>query len=248
MCTDEADNATIPAEPELAARKEDAQPESHRLDQREWPSRRTLLRGVVVAVVFLLAVVWGRAVVSSHKHYHAGEHAAAQEDAVGAVLAYRRAVQWHAPAFTRSADALDRLEALGADASAAGDLHGALFAYRSARWAILSTRHIGVPHRERLSHLHIQIAALMADQRALPRDGPHAQTYASQLDDFAARRPQPLLALGASLAFMGWLLSMGMLALRGLARDGRVVRREALRWSCVTLALFMIWMLLVRLA
>ncbi len=212
-------------------------------------TRRTVL-AVSAALGLTVVLLWGRAVIDSHRDHDAGQAAQAAGDLPSAILHYRHAVQWHAPVGSTCDASLDALTAIGDAAAAQGDDELALFAWRSARAGIMATRHLWTPHADHLPGLHERIGLAMARQVAdgAPPDASVAAGYTAQLDDWRSRSPNPWLAAGASLGFIAWIVALVMLARRGFDADGAVVRAGFARWGAVAAALFVVWVVMVRLA
>ena len=210
--------------------------------------RRFLMFLLVGAL--LVGVAASRAAVSCRRDLSDATRFVASGDLESAVLAARHAAEWYVPLDRCSEAGLDLLDQVVVKADAAGNGELALFALRSARTSIMLTRGLTVPHAERLPRLHAAIAARMAAERvatgkAQPGD---EQRYLAQLSGHETRRPNPWLALGGSLAFVGWIGAMAGFAWRGLNAEGRVVRGAAYRWGGAALVLFGLWLTLVRYA
>lgn len=205
-----------------------------------------LARTCVGLLIFAVALAYVRAGTESRSAYRAGETADADGDWQSAVLHYRHSAQWHAPMIGRSGEALAALIEIGDDRAEVDDLDGALVAYRSARFAIMATRHLTTPHAELLPDLHAKIASHMATQ--VDGRGNEEARFLAQLDAYEDRRPNPMLSLGASLGFLLWLASLAMMAWRGFEPDGRPRARPFLGWLASAVAFLSIWLVCVRFA
>lgn len=214
------------------------------------PSPPRIALAVALALGLTVVLLWVRAAVESHRDFDAGEAAQAAGDLPSAILHYRHAVQWHAPLGSTCEASLDALTAIGDAAAAQGDVELALFAWRSARAGVMATRHLWTPHVGHLTGLHERIGLAMARQIAgdAAPDPAEAARFTAQLDDWRARSPNPWLAAGASLGFIGWILALIMLARRGFDADGALVRAGLVRWGSAAAALFVAWVVMVRLA
>lgn len=213
------------------------------------------LRGFVVAAAFVavaIVALTARATVASNAEYRAGA-AVEASDRESAATFYRHAAQWYAPlGLGASSEALDALVRIGDAERVDGDLEGALYAWRSARSAIFATRHLVMPHAERLPELHARIAeAMAAQQQAVDPSvavDEQAAIFGAQLDAWPQRMPRRLPAFVGSLAFMGWIATLVLLAWRGITADGRLKPGPAIRWGGASLVLLASWLVLVRLA
>jgi hypothetical protein len=72
--------------------------------------------------------------------------------------------------------------------------------------------------------------------------------FAAQLDAYESRRPNPALALGASLGFLAWLIALGMVAWRGFEPEGRVRARAFVGWLSAAMVFLSLWLMCVRFA
>lgn len=201
-------------------------------------------------VVVALAVIAGRASYESARSYGLGEAARAQGASIDAAYHYRHAAQWLTPLGRSDDRALERLVDLGDERLDAGDVEGALFCWRSARSAIMATRHLATPHVDVLDRLHPRIAGAMATQRTDDADERvvHESRYRDQLDGWRERQVSPWHALGASVAFVLWIASLALAGWTGLTREGRIRTRPLAGWLVASAGLFATWWLLVRLA
>lgn len=205
---------------------------------------------LVLALLALSAIAMGRAAVSCRQDLARAEGYIASGDLESAVLTARHAAEWYVPLDRCSASGLDLLEQIVVKADSANNGELALFALRSARTSIMLTRGLTVPHAERLPRIHAQIAARMAAERVASgraQAGDEAR-YLSQLNTHESRRPNPWLALGGSLAFLGWIGSIAGFAWRGLTPEGRPIPAAAIRWGIASLLLLGLWLTLVRYA
>lgn len=206
----------------------------------------TLFRTCVALLIFAALLAYVRAGIESRSAFSLGEAAQANGDWESAVLHHRHAAQWHAPFIGRSAEAVDALIAIGDERVDASDTSGALVAYRSARFAIMATRHLTTPNAEALDELHPRISALMAEQ--VNGGEADATRFEDQLEAYEDRRPSPALALGASVGFLAWLLALGMVAWRGFEPEGRVRPRPFIGWLFAALVFLATWLVCVRFA
>jgi len=212
--------------------------------------RRVRWGAAIALVVVALVVVTARASVESSRSLSLGIAAESEGDAISAAYHYRHAAQWLTPFGGADDEALSRLVDLGDARNDAGDVEGALFCWRSARSAVMATRHLWTPHVDVLDGLHPRIADAMAIQRTDDPDArpAHADRYRAQLDAWRDRQPSPWHAAGASLAFVAWIGALAAAGWFGLTAEGRVRRRPLGLWLGGAAALFATWWLLVRFA
>jgi hypothetical protein len=221
------------------------------VEQSAAPNTTTSARPLIAfAVAMALIVPVGRAFVEGRRDLADGDRAAEAGDAASATLLYRHSAQWYVPGPGSDDIALTRLVELGDQLSAAGDRDAALFAWRSARDAIMATRHLFVPHAGLLPELHTRIADAMGAQAA-ERGGDastHAAEFRAELEAWPERRRNPLLVLGASLGFYAWIATLALAAWRGFGADGTFNKRVFFRFFGASFALFAFWLACVRFA
>jgi hypothetical protein len=215
------------------------------------PARmRTALR-VAGAAGVLLAAVTVRVVTSAAAELRAGDGYREAGDLPSAVVHYRRAARWYAPASPYHVAALAKLGAIGADAERAGDNELALSAYRAVRGSILATRSFYVPEQARLRAADERIASLMA---ALPPPPMDAGKSREQLEreHLALLRADPgpnvLWTFVLLLGFGAWVYGAFAFTLRAIDEDDRLIRREAARWGAVIAVGFGLFVLGMSLA
>jgi hypothetical protein len=194
--------------------------------------KRRLASGAAVAA-FCLAVVVVRVVASARAEYREGEVALARGDVSEAVVRLRRAARWYAPGNPYPRRALDRLAEIAARAEAAGETHSARLAWEAVRGALLGSRSLYTPYRERLTLANRHIADLMARE-----EGPRADPGRSEAERAAWHHallerddaPRPGFVVLALAGFAGWVLGALAFIYRGVGADDRLHPRAAL-WS-----------------
>ncbi|MBW1760106.1 MAG: hypothetical protein JRE45_02980 [Deltaproteobacteria bacterium] len=179
---------------------------------------------VAVVVVAFCAVVLLR-VASESRTELAAAHAYRHDDRLAlAVEHYRRAIRWSLPLSTNTAEAVSALESIAGELETAGDVTGALLAWRSLSGGLAATRFLysgSSPTRENASE---HIARLIALDRSAAID---ANLTVEQLAADHRRllseeiSPDPwwgtLLLLGMAL----WVGALVLLARRGFDSAGR---------------------------
>lgn len=210
---------------------------------------RGVLRGIVVVAVVLAAFAV-RVVTSAASELARGDAARERGETEVAVLHYRRAARWYAPASPYHVRALDALTAIGAEARAKDDTELALSAERAVRAAILSARSFYTPERARLELANERIAELMATLPAPPidagksRDALRREHLALLVEDDA---PSVFWTLVLLAGFVAWVGGAFAFTLRAVDAEDRWVAPEVRRWSFVVgigLVCFVVGMLL----
>ncbi len=230
-----------PVTVETSAQTEPAQP-------AEALTAGLIVRGLLALFLVAVLVSWGRAAVESHRYFAWGQQADAEQDWESAVLHYRHALQWYAPAFSKSASAFDALVEIGDAQAAEQNTEAALVAYRSARWGVMAIQHIGAPLADNLPPLHQKIGALMGQQGPEAGRADRAQRYTDQLDAWRTRRPNPVIGTAASVGFMLWIAALFMLAWRGFKPDGSLDRPAFAKHFGAVIVTLAFWLICVRLA
>jgi hypothetical protein len=184
-----------------------------------------------LSLVALLALMAARCVLESQQHVARAERALQGRDLVLAVSEYRLAARWGAPGNAYARSALDQLERIGRAAELRGDAPLALSAYRSIHAALHASRGVRVSQPELLARSDARIAALMARERvAGPGAGPPSQPHEARYRELLqAHGPNTLGVLLACGGFFTWVGAFAVLVLRGLDREGRIVRQIARR-------------------
>lgn len=214
------------------------------------PGTRRAARALSLVGAFL-ALVTLRVVVASRSELAEGDRLRAAGELDAAVVHYRRAARWYAPASPYVSRALDRMAAIGRRAEAEGDADLALVTERAIRAAILSTRSFYTPHRERLDAANRRIATLVA---ALPAPAVDAGKSEAEIREAHLALLQAPIgpALGGTLlllvGFFAWVAGAFLLAARGFDEEDRLVRSEAGRWGALVAGGFLLFVVGLALA
>ena len=210
-------------------------------------SRTLKLGGRILALVgVVFAVIAVRAVVSSRSELQRGDLLRESGDLDAAMLAYRRAARWYAPANPYVPQALDRLELMANEAASAGDGERALLAWRAVRGSILSTRSFYTPHRTRLERAEQAIIEASAQAAAPRRRAQTRQRLAAAMD-----APNGPLLPWSLLLLFGWITWTGgafVFAQRAIDEEDRVRPQAARLWGTVILVGFGLFVIGMTLA
>ncbi|MFT5991748.1 MAG: hypothetical protein ACJA1R_002966 [Flavobacteriales bacterium] len=211
-------------------------------------SPRAALGIAALIATVMIAAVWGRAVHEARHYADLGDLAVAEERVEDAIFHYRHSAQWFSPAGHTAQRSVDELIALGDAASDAGERERSLVAWRSARIAVISTRSLFYPNDDRLLALHARIARGMASQRLerAPEDTEAEARYLAQLNTWQERQPDRWVGAFASLAFLGWLLSLAGFAWSALDAEGTLRMRAAAAWGGGVVLFFIAWLIGLR--
>jgi hypothetical protein len=198
------------------------------------------MRGLALAGV-VLAVLALRVVLASRAELQRADQLRSEQQLDAAIVHYRRAARWYAPANPYSTRALDRLARLARSAQDGGNEDRALSAWRAVRSSIMATRSFYVPHGERLRQANERIARLMAAKGPPPvdRGKSEEQLRAEHLDLLRSTdRPHPGWTLLVLLGFAAWVGGAFAFASWAIDEEDRLVRPTAVRWGLVILAGF----------
>lgn len=195
-------------------------------------NRALRLAARVAAVAGVILAVLAVRVVSGSRHeLQRGTQLLARGDEDAAILALRRAARLYAPGNPYSAEALERLLALGRAAEARGDLPAALAAYRAVRGAILGARGLTLPHRDVLAQADERIAALTVTAAGARGAGRTVEALRAQLE--APPGPRPGWTLLLLAGWLAWVAGAFAFAQRALDEEGRLLPRSARLWGTV---------------
>ncbi|MFK7985390.1 MAG: hypothetical protein AB8I08_05120 [Sandaracinaceae bacterium] len=184
---------------------------------------RAWLRGgarVVALLGVLLAVLAVRVVTASRAELERGDRAQERGDVDAAIVAYRRAARWYAPASPYPPAALDRLASLAETADENADPETAIAAWRSMRGAILAARSLTVPFPDRRARAEREIVRLVGEQAndAGQEDARRraAEAYARPID------PHPGFTVLLLLGWIGWVTGAFLFAQRAIDEEDRI--------------------------
>ncbi|MCA9626576.1 MAG: hypothetical protein KC766_02865 [Myxococcales bacterium] len=207
---------------------------------------KTFLRSA--AMVLLLAVLslglltW-RAVSDGESAMGASDVAFNQGDLRTSLVHARRAATSYAPGAPHVARAYARLQAIAIGAEARGDLEIAQEAWRAVRSAALETRGVTQSHARELERANRALARLATRGQEDPEQ---RKAVLEGLEQSQGPRARWILVLG--LGFVLSTIGLAWLGLRGVNREGSVVRRQLLIGAGLALVGAVCWTVAVWLA
>ncbi|MFT7622572.1 MAG: hypothetical protein ACI9WU_001745 [Myxococcota bacterium] len=207
------------------------------------PSRRRLIVGAIITLVFL-GSVWTKVRVEAGLSLAYAQDLE-QHDADTAITVYRQTIRWYSPFSTPTETAVLRLAELGVSLEKEGRPESALMAWRALRSGLYSIRWLVQPYQDQLPPAEDAIARLMADQESPSGTPDERAALTTHHRELLAQDPTPDTAwsLLAVLAFVGWATCLFLLALQGFDDvTGRVIAPIAIRWGLVSLVTFGLWM------
>ncbi len=197
---------------------------------------RWLRRSVRVLAVagVILAIAAVRVVDESQRELAEARAAERAADMETAILHYRRAASWYAPANPYPVDALDRLAAIGARAEDEGDVTRALSAFRAVRAAVKASRSFYTPNEDRLAQADARIAALIAADEPAPMDAddPPEQVRRAHLALLSrTTRPSAGWTVVLLVGFATWVGGAFAFSVRALDAEDHLVATAARTWG-----------------
>lgn len=213
-----------------------------------WLKRGAQILAIAGVVTAVLAV---RVVTASRSELEEGNRLRARGDVDGAIVHFRRAARWYAPASPFPPEALDALAAIADEAERAGERDRALASHRAIRAAILSTRSFYTPFPDRLDRANRRIAELMSSMDPPPIDAGKSREqlrreHLALLE--ATDRPKLFWTLVLLFGFAAWVSGAFVFVTRAIDEDDRLVAREARRWGTVIVVGFGLFVLGMALA
>ncbi len=192
--------------------------------------KRRAVRPYLLAVLALLAVLVGRAMLEGAAAVRRSDEQAAKGDVEGAIAHAMRATKWYVPLASHPREGYDRLRDIARRAELAGDVDTALVAWQAIRAGARGTRSFWIPYADRLREADEHIALLLASKpppgidRGKPREQ-LVQEHRALLSRDDAPRPLAVVAMYMGLAV--WLLGAwrASAAIEAWAEDKSVVDR-----------------------
>lgn len=194
---------------------------------RDLPAARLFVRGRGVlltrlaVIVFWLGVVVAlmsvRVVIESHSELERAKSLQSSGDLDGAVVHFRRALRWYAPANPYSRQAGVQLLQMGRDAADAGQPSEARRTYRALLAGIQSARTFLVPYRDLHQSATDALSSLNAEMEL-----PEAPSTGGVIH---------FTSILVVFGFLLWSTSALGFAMGGLDQNDRIIRRRAIGWS-----------------
>jgi len=211
--------------------------------------RRVLMWIALGSVV--VVPVFGRVLWEGRAELRRADEAERRGDVDEQIIHLGQAVRWRLPMAGHDELSMDALLQVGRDQELRGEAGEALAlsAYRELRRSLLGTRSWGVYKQRHLERANLHIATLMGAQERR-KNSEVATAYDPVAYHLALlqRVPGPP-ATGskiASLAFLLWVGASLGFVLKGLSPKGRLRQPAGARWGTASLALLVLWMVLMR--
>jgi hypothetical protein len=205
-----------------------------------------LMRAWALAAVFVIAVIWARALTSANAELQAAAGARAAGRIDEAIERYQYALRWYTPGGEAPVQAARALDAIASEALARGDRATAIDALQRLRGGVRATYGYPWPLDDRLRDADRRLADVLAQQQVV-EGAPLEQIFKLRNARLRELRRWHAAPLGASLliviAFAAWLGGAVFTLWRGLDRDARWVPRYARGGALWTVAWFALWVL-----
>ena len=202
--------------------------------------RRWLTFFAILFALFLV-IASTRVLYESWHEYHAGISLQRQHRQAEAVSHLIRSARWYFPLFGADGRAIDALYQLANHQLKQGNKTKALSLFREIRAAILVTRSLYTPHKQKLALCEERIAFLMAKGNAQAQ-----QRYLAQLRSHI--EPNPWLSLLAVVTFLVWLFFSGWGFFYSVTKEGDVLWKRLGFTVLVSISLLGLLMLFLRFA
>lgn len=203
-----------------------------------------LKRWVVVAL-FTLLLVMLRVGWSSRVALWEGQNWLAQGDRVGAARSFESSTHMYLPGIPWPQTAMAQLISLAEAAETEGRSQDALLLWSQVRSSSLSTRWIWTPWSEERLLADTHLATLVsARSKNWPDPASDPVSRQQQVQAAFAFEPRPRLvwSMTGLLAFMGALVGVGGLILRGFDVNGTPRQGGVKHWAGVVVVSITVWM------
>ncbi|HEY5948084.1 MAG TPA: hypothetical protein VIV40_21460 [Kofleriaceae bacterium] len=204
------------------------------------------MRSIVIAAALVLAGFGAlaiRVVVEGRSALATGDDWLTRGKPEQAIQSFEASARWYLPLAPHVDDAYQRLRQL----ASSDDPAVSLAAWRAIRSAARATRTLWTPHQDDLTAADAAIAELAArDRRGAPVDAVIGDSVASRQAWHQARlsrdsRPGHGPATLAALGILLWLAGSVVLARRGIAAGGSLIRRPALAGAILIVVGLVCW-------
>jgi hypothetical protein len=204
-------------------------------------AKKIRLLGGVAIVVLLMA--WARVAIDGRLARNKADELAAVGQNDESVGFYDRALHMYWPGSPDVARAVDALEKMAAMRAAAGDVAGALHAWRVLRSGLYAARGLYQPYPAVIALSETNIAAMEASQLG------DARAFDRQLKLLQKSfDPSRFWAMAALLGFVLWVGAAFEFIWKGLTPEGKIKAGAAAVWGGVFVAGWLLWIVSLRLA
>jgi hypothetical protein len=194
------------------------------------------IAAVVVCLMILLSMmVWVRALMGSMRAWEQGEALFQEKNYIRAVTFFDRSIHWYTPLNPYVERSAQRLWAIGTMAEKRGDVVLALIAFRTIRRGFYGIESVYSPGQSWIDRSDIKISQLSK----------HGGTGTAGTAKRALPPPPDIFwSLMAEVGLLGWLLTMGILAVRLFRRDQgkRATASSCIGWAVLSACFFGLWL------
>ncbi len=126
------------------------------------PKAKEVITSVVVTMVIMIAMIWGRTYYSQRQQFFFGEDALKKRNIREAITGYESAIHMYTPGSGMVKTSIERLWQIGEMTERQGQYDWALIAYRSLRSSIYAVRSFYTPYPEWIERCDKKIAQILA--------------------------------------------------------------------------------------
>ena len=203
--------------------------------------RKTAIE-ILLWAVFIAAAGTGIMLFRSRTAYEKAVSAMAQKQRRLAVLKLEESVRWYFPGNPYTRAGLKRLRFIAREDELAGERDSALRNYRAVSRAIMSIRHLWLPHRSLYEYARKAEKRLMSDIPGSPDQSEVRSLSGTGTSGISMVDPSTAGVLFIIMGIAAWLTGTGMLALKGMDKQGRFNSR-ARYYVVLSIAGALSWML-----
>lgn len=133
------------------------------------PKTKETVKSVIVAIVIMIAMIWGKTYYFQRQQFNLGEEAFKTGNMRDAITAYDSAIHMYTPGSGTVRASIERLWQIGDIFERQNQSDWALLAYRAIRSSLYATRSLYTPYPEWIGRCDKKIARILA-----VREGPAA--------------------------------------------------------------------------
>lgn len=205
---------------------------------------------LLIIIVFLLPLII-RVVYESRSDYLKARQFISEGNEEKAIVFLRRSAHWYAPASPYPRNSLNLLKETGDQAIKSNNRDLALTAFQSIRSSCLGTRSFYIPHKDFLNYANKKIAYLQSLEEPPPLEKnltrvERERSYLLLLNNIT--EPSPIWSFLASIFFVFWIISTIMAIVRGINKNGYIIKRPIVIWLIASITFLGGWILFLYLA
>jgi len=182
--------------------------------------RKTAIE-ILLWAVFIAAAGTGIMLFRSRTAYEKAVSAMAQDQRKLAVSRLEESVRWYFPGNPYTRSGLNRLRFIAREDELAGETDSALRNYRAVSRAIMSIRHLWMPYGSLYEYAENAKNRLMSDIPGSPDQAELRSLSGTGTSGTSMEDPSTVGVLFIIMGIAAWMAGTGMLALKGMDKQGR---------------------------